>query len=277
MDDGIPPVNEQEYILGTHDEELHRLRFQHQVWVGQAWALFGAAGLRAGDTVLDLGCGPGFTSFELAHVVGPSGRVIARDRSPRFISWLEQQCEALGLEQIEPSLGPVEGLELSPGSLDAAYARWLLCWVSDPAAVLERVADCLRPGGALLVQDYLDWGTLRLLPHQAAFDAAVQGCLRSYRLAGGTIDIAEHLPGLAQRCGLLLERFEPVERIGRAGSLEWRWIQTFFASYLPKVVAAGLLDPADARESLAAFERLSHDPHALCVTPLVADIVLRKP
>ncbi len=151
-----PDAAQCEYILGTDREELERLRFQHQVWVKEAYALWERAGLKAGDAVLDLGCGPGFTSFELAWVVGPKGRVIARDQSRPFLDFLAREREHLGLMQVEPSLGPVEELELPREELDAAYARWLFCWLPDAGAVLERVARALKPRGAVVLQDYLD-------------------------------------------------------------------------------------------------------------------------
>ena len=48
------------YILGTDSDELHRLGIQHQVWASEAQAGWKAAGINRGDTILDLGSGPGF-------------------------------------------------------------------------------------------------------------------------------------------------------------------------------------------------------------------------
>ena len=141
-----------EYILGTDRSELERLGFQHKAWIRQAYRLWEIAGIGTGQSVLDLGSGPGFTSFELAHVVGPKGRVIARDMSAQFIEYLGNEARRLGHAQVEPSLGAVEDLELEAASIDAAYARWLFCWLPDPAAAIGRVAACLKPGGSLVIQ-----------------------------------------------------------------------------------------------------------------------------
>src|SRR5688572_17876789 len=141
---GLPAAETDEYILGTDVEELERLRFQHQVWVKEQYELLERAGVRAGMSVLDLGCGPGLTTLELAHVVGESGRVIACDQSERFLATLRRECAHLGFTHVEPRLGSVEELVLPEASLDAAYARWLFCWLSDPLAVLRRVARALR-------------------------------------------------------------------------------------------------------------------------------------
>jgi len=266
-----------EYILGTDTEELQRLRFQHKAWVEQAYALFERGGLRAGDAVLDLGCGPGYTSFELADVVGPTGRVIASDISERFLAFLDGECARRGLDQVETRLGSVEELDLPEGGLDAAYARWLFCWLPDPGAVLADVARALRPGGVILLQEYLDWGALKLVPRSEVVDDVVLACMRSWELGEGSINIADDLPVLARAAGLVVEHMSPVARLGRAGSLEWRWIGGFFASYLPRLVERGLIDATQLQAWREEWKRRSEDECTSCYTPVMADVVLRKP
>jgi SAM-dependent methyltransferase len=266
-----------EYILGTDAEELERLGFQHKAWVKEAYELFERAGLGAGDVVLDLGCGPGFTTLELAHVVGPGGRVIGRDVSARFLETLRRECARFGFAHVEPSLGPVEELALADGSLDAAYARWLFCWLADPMPALARVARALRPGGRLLLQEYVDWGAMRLLPHAPAFARAVEGALASWKAGGVTIDFAARAPELAPRCGLELEHFHPRARLGRAGSLEWCWIEKFFRSYLPRVVERGLLTERELEAWRREWDERAAAGASWVMTPTMADVILRKP
>jgi SAM-dependent methyltransferase len=269
-------TDESEYILGTDAEELERLRFQHVVWVKEAHELFERAGLGAGAVVLDLGSGPGLTTFELAQVVGPGGRVIARDVSARFLATLERERARLGHAHVETSLGPVEELVLPEGRLDAAYARWLFCWLADPVPALERVRRALRPGGALLLQEYLDWGAMNLLPHGPAFARAREACLASWRVGGATIDFAARAPELAPRAGFELESFRPRARLGRAGSLEWRWIEKFFRSYLPRVAERGLLAPHELDAWTREWEERAALGASYVLTPTMADVILRK-
>ena len=66
---------ENAYILGTDTEELHRLGIQHQIWSSEAQMAWKSAGFTAGQTLLDLGCGPGFCTRELAYITGTSGKV----------------------------------------------------------------------------------------------------------------------------------------------------------------------------------------------------------
>ena len=132
---------EQEYVLGTDDDELMRLGFQHQLWLAEAVRGWERAGFGPGDQLLDVGCGPGYVSFELARLVGSSGHVIAVDMSQRFIAYLREQISVRGTENIKTMIGDVGQLELAEQSVDGAYARWVLCFVENPAAVVEAGED----------------------------------------------------------------------------------------------------------------------------------------
>ena len=270
-------MSSSEYVLGTQADEVARLEFQHKVWTAQAFALWQRAGLRDSQIVLDLGCGPGFTSLDLAHIVGPNGRVIARDQSGAFLQFLAAEKTRRGLCQIEPSEGTAEELVLAPSSLDAVYSRWLFCWLKDPGAVLERIVEFVRPGGVIVLQEYLDWAAMKHVPRDTKFDFLVAACMRSWLVAKARIDIAEELPELAARCGLEVVHFQPIARAGRPGSLEWQWIASFFETYLPKLVERGLLSEADLREGLPSVRSRGKHDARLCITPMMADIVLRKP
>ncbi|MFT5049644.1 MAG: SAM-dependent methyltransferase [Chlamydiales bacterium] len=266
----------QNYILGTDAAEIERLRFQHDVWIAASMAIWQRSGFGAGDRVLDLGCGPGFTSLALASMVGPGGHVLARDQSEGFLAFLDAECARRGIANVQASLGPVEELDLPAGELDGVYSRWLFCWLPDPEAVLGCVARGVRSGGTIALQEYVDWGAMAMLPPSDTFDGAVAACMDSWHGGAGTIDVGAHLPSMAEACGLRVESVRPVSRIGAVGSLEWRWLEQFLWSYLPKLVDSGSYPEAEwaafrdewlARASSAA----SH-----VKTPTMADIVLRK-
>jgi ubiquinone/menaquinone biosynthesis C-methylase UbiE len=269
-------VEENEYILGTHRAEIERLRVQHTTWVEQSYRLFRRARLGAGQTVADLGCGPGFTTLELTRCVGPEGRVIAVDRSQRFLDYLDDLCAREGIRNVEPILADVEQIDLPPATLDAAYARWLLCWVPDAGVVIERAARMVKPGGAFVLQEYLDWDVMKLIPLSAPFRAAVEACMQSWVVGNATINIAEQIPSLARQHGFAVEYFEPISRIGKVGSLEWRWVMGFLRSYLPGLIGQGLF----TNEALAAFEAdyqaRNLDGSTFVYTPTMTNIILRR-
>jgi SAM-dependent methyltransferase len=114
-----------EYALGANAAEIVRLGVQHRLWSAAAFALWERAGLRAGHTVLDIGCGPGYTSFDLAGVVTASGRVVAVDQSELFIEHLKQRRQLSGDTTIDARVGRSESR--FDKETRRAYQRWVLC------------------------------------------------------------------------------------------------------------------------------------------------------
>ena len=88
---------ENAYILGTDQEELHRLGVQHQVWASEAQQGWINAGFTRGHHLLDLGSGPGFCTKELAFICGKEGSVTAIDRSAHFTEFLKKIKDQYGL------------------------------------------------------------------------------------------------------------------------------------------------------------------------------------
>lgn len=264
------------YILGTDREELERLRFQHEVWVAAQHELMEVGGVRAGQRVLDLGSGPGFTSLELAQRVGPTGKVLASDMSANFLAFLAHEAERARIGWIETLHGPVEELALAPESLDVVYGRWILCWLADPLAVLVKLRTALRPGGRILLQEYLNWSTMRAYPTSPACLRMVEAGLENWRTAGIAIDLAARLPELAPRAGLVLESLRPRARLGRVGSPEWRWIGEFYRVYYPKLVERGLLTAAEHAAWREDWARREREDASWLATPTMADAVLRR-
>jgi len=273
----VSATEERSYVLGTEDAELVRLGNQHQTWVQACYDLFARAGLRTGDRVLDLGCGPGFTTMELARLVGPTGSVVAIDQSQRFLDHLAAVARHAGTTWARPLAAQLEHVDLPPASFDAAYSRWLFCWLTDAEPALANTVRALRPGGALLLHEYLHWGSMRLVPECPAFARAVQGCMASWPASGATIDFAMQVPSIAERHGLRIEHFAPIARLGAVGSLEWRWLTEFFANYLPKLVDRGLLTGPEVDAALTSLRERTTRGLGYCYTPTVAAVVLRKP
>jgi SAM-dependent methyltransferase len=268
---------EEEYLLGTHTEEYERLGFQHRVWAAETYELWEQAGFAPGARILDLGCGPGFASLDLAYWVGRAGRVIAVDASARFLGHLARAQAALDLPQIERRQGDVAELELADGVLDGAFARWVLCFVPRPERVIARVARALRPGGTFAVLDYFRYSALSLAPPSAALERVARAVEESWRRAGGDLDIGGHLPRLFAEAGLEVRQVKPIVRVARPGSALWRWPDLFFRGYVPRLVEMGLLSRADAQAFESDWSARARDPQAFFTTPPIYAVIGVKP
>lgn len=269
-------MSEKEYALGTGDAELVRLGLQHRMWAGSAFALWERAGIRAGHTVLDIGSGPGYTSFDLAGVVTPRGKVIAIDESARFIEHLRERQRTLADATIDARVGDVQHLDLDEATLDAAYQRWVLCFVKDPEAVVRGVARALKPGGVFAIQDYLHYEGILLAPPSKAFERFIRVVAEAWRDHGGDTDIGLRLPTLLARHGLRTVEISPLHRVARPGSQLWTWPTIFIATYAPRLVEEGRLTEAEHEALVADWQAYGRDPNAYFVSPPMVDIIAVK-
>jgi len=268
---------EHDYLLGTHDAELVRLGFQHRVWAGPTADAWERGGFRPGATILDVGCGPGYATLDLAQLVGRSGRVIAVDRSERFIGHLEAERRHLGLTQIETRLEDLESLSQAEASVDYAFARWVLCFVPRPDELVARVARSLRPGGTFVVMDYCNYEGFCVAPRSEVIERGIAAVAESFRRAGGNADVGRDLPEYMLRAGLEVQSIRPVVRLARPRSLVWEWPWVFFVNFLPTLVEAGLMTENDRLEFNRDWEARSRDPGAYLLTPPMVEIVGVKP
>ena len=105
-------------------------------------------------TVADVGAGTGLFMSELAHGVGPEGRVYAVDIAPAFVEHLRERAQAEGLSQVEVVRCTERSVELPAGSVDVALVCDTYHHFEYPHATLESLRAALKPGGVLAVVDF---------------------------------------------------------------------------------------------------------------------------
>jgi SAM-dependent methyltransferase len=264
---------EKSYVIGTHEAEIERLGLQHRVWRPSVLKFWQLGGVTAGQTVLDAGAGPGYGAADLAEIVGPSGRVVAVERSRRFIEAVT--ARALGnVEAVEADLLDYDWPE---AVADRIWCRWVLAFVNDPAKVVRGMAKTLKPGGAVLIQEYWDYASWRLAPPSPAFEAYVAKVIASWRASGGEPDIGLALPKLFADAGLHIELVRPVVFTPHARDYAWHWPAAFARDFAQVMAAQGTLAPDEATEIGAILSRYETDPDAFMVTPGVLQVIARKP
>lgn len=280
-----------EYVLGTGQDETARLGLQHRLWSWAAHRLWERAGIRPGLHVLDAGCGPGHAAMDMAQIVGHTGRVVGLDESAGFLKELGDEAKARKLTNVERVLGDVQDMSAAlPGrqaTFDLAYLRWVLCFVSRPEEVIRGLANLVKPGGRVAIQDYFNYEfSIKVAPRIPAFERVVEAIGRSWRARGGNPDIMADIPGLLLKHGFAIRSLDVVQRVARApaafpqpfggGDSMWHWPDTFFRTFTPKLVPTGFLTQAEADAGLAAWDHACQDPAAFCLMPSVFEIVAVK-
>jgi len=272
-------MTQQPYVLGTGGDELERLSLQHSLWADTAHAAWRRAGIAIGQRVLDVGCGPGYAAFDLAQLVQRSGRVVAVDESEPFLKHVEQQAASRQLPHLSAHRGDAEALPAlvgGEGPFDLAYARWVLCFVSDPERAVEGVAQLLKPGGRFVVHDYFNYASMTLAPRSPHHDRAVAATKLAWHERGGDPDVVERLPGMIDRAGLEVVHLACHQRTARAGESMFAWVDTWWHSFAPKLVDMGLLAATDCEALLAELASMRNDPQRFIHCPPVYEIIATK-
>lgn len=126
-------------------------RFQHLLIEGlgqHGSKLFERFPPQPGWRVLDIGCGFGDTTVQLAQLTGPTGEAIGVDCAPRFVAAGEERAASLEVPNAKFLCGDVQFDDLG-GPYQAAYSRFGTMFFDSPVAALRNVRRSLEPGGAL--------------------------------------------------------------------------------------------------------------------------------
>lgn len=254
---------------------MERLALQHRVWRSRALEAWQRAGFTTGQSLLDVGAGPGYATLDLADIVGSRGQVCAVERSARFVEALRERARRCGYANIAAHCRDVtiDGLPVGDGTMDGAWCRWIFAFLRQPAVLLDALAAALRPGGALVIHEYLDYRTWRLAPRSLLLERFVAEVLGSWRDAGGEPDIALDLPGWLAEAGFEIRELRPLVDVIAPSSFVWQWPASFIDVNLRRLVELGRIAPALADEISAEFQDRSLEPSSLMITPTVLEIV----
>jgi SAM-dependent methyltransferase len=268
---------ERDYVLGTHEAELERLGLQHRLWRSRVLDAWRRARLGPGQTVLDVGAGPGYAAIDLAEIVGRRGRVIALERSRRFLDALVTRAAARGLAQLEAvELDVVTG-DFGALAADAAWCRWVLCFVSEPRTVVRRIRAALKPGGVAVFHEYLDYRAWALSPPCAPHARFVEQVIASWRAEGGEPDVGRFLAGYLVEAGFRIESARVHTEFVEPADPFWGWPIAYVEVGSARFVELGLMTAAEARELVAAIRAAEARPETRMLTPPVLEMIARVP
>lgn len=194
------------YVHGTHPEEQQRLVDLNGL-VNRA--SLAALAPRAGETVLDAGCGLGHFARDVARTT--RARVLGIERSPEQLARAVALAREAGEESlVEFRAGDALALPLAEnerGTFDCAHARFLLEHLRDPQAAVDQLAAAVRPGGRVVLEDD-DHEQLRLWPEPPHVMTVWRAYARTYDRLGNDPIVGRRLVQLLAGAGLRPRRIE---------------------------------------------------------------------
>jgi ubiquinone/menaquinone biosynthesis C-methylase UbiE len=137
------------------------------------------AGVRPGETVLDLGSGAGFDALLAAQSVGPTGQVIGVDMTGDMIARAEENTQRMGVQNVEFRLGYIEALPVEDASVDVVISNCVINLSPQKAKVFQEAFRVLRPKGRLAISDLVLKAPLppKLLRSTEAYVGCVAGAM----------------------------------------------------------------------------------------------------
>jgi SAM-dependent methyltransferase len=154
------------YTHGHHESVLR----SHTWRTAENSAAFLLPSLRAGQSLLDIGCGPGTITLDLARLVAP-GPVVGLDASEDVVEQARTHAAEAGadVDNLRFEVGDLYGLRYDDASFDVIHAHQVLQHLTDPVAALVELRRVLRPGGVTAVREG-DFGSFAWAPADAVLD-----------------------------------------------------------------------------------------------------------
>ena len=261
------------YIIRGGVEGKKRLEVLARVMWPTTSRLLAEAGLTPGMTCLDLGCGGGDVTLQLATLVGPQGHVLGVDMDETKLDLARQTATRLGLVNVQFRKLIVEDW-VEESQYDCIYARFLLTHLVDPLRTLRQMLQAVRPGGMTVVED-IDFGGYFCHPQCAGFDAYV----RLYRAAaarqGADADIGPKLYGMLLDAGWQNVKVNLVQPTFASGEGKQTAVLTL-VNIADSILAGKLATEAELQSAIDDLTRFTDDPRTLISLPRVFQVWGRR-
>lgn len=198
--------------IGYSDEELNSVPDSANMGLGCGNPV-AIAFLREGETVLDLGSGPGLDCFLAAEKVGKNGKVIGVDMTQEMLEKARDNAAKGNYSNVEFRLGEIEHLPVADNSVDVVISNCVINLSPDKESVFRETFRVLKPGGRIMVSDVVL--SKELPDFIKKSDEAYVGCISGAPLKDEYIQTIENAG------------FKEVEIVNETGIPVDEWISSF--------------------------------------------------
>jgi len=178
------------------DDFIKKLELQAIETAEERIPLYLEIGIKDAKLVLDVGCGSGVVTRDVAHLT--KGKVIAIDGSEEMIIVAKNVLKMY--DNVELRVGNASNLSFKDNMFDVVICNLLLMWAKDPQKVVNEMARVTKPGGTVLATLEPDYGGKLHWPENQKVDPIFSG--KAIRAKGGDPHIGRKLRALFVRAGL---------------------------------------------------------------------------
>lgn len=247
------------YMIAGGQEGKDRLDVQSAAYRPSTLALLQRADLETGWRCLDVGCGGGHVTIDLARLVGPTGWTVGIDSDEVIIDLARADADRQGVENAEFRVGRAEDLDETGFQL--AYTRLMLDVVTDPRAVLSSMVGAVVRGGVVVAEEP-EVGSCFCYPPNVAFHRWIGWFAETMRRRGGDPDIGPRLPELFRSVGLEDIGLDIVHLAWMGGPHKWLHWMTMDA-VRDAVLAEGVATASQFDDVRHEIRALTEDPYTI--------------
>jgi SAM-dependent methyltransferase len=189
------PRTEETYLHGHHDSVLRSHRWR----TAENSAGYLLPRLQPADRVLDVGCGPGTITVDLAARV-PQGEVAGIDAAGDVLEAARQEASRQGRSNVRFEAGDVYHLAFGDATFDVVHAHQVLQHLGDPVAALAEMRRVCRPGGLVAARDS-DYGGMLWFPDDPELSEWRALYQKVARAVGGEPDAGRRMLSWARAAG----------------------------------------------------------------------------
>jgi SAM-dependent methyltransferase len=262
------------YVIRGGIEGRERLRILARVLHPTTTALLDRFDLKDGMACLDVGCGGGDVTLELARRIAPSGRVVGVDIDGAKMDLAREEARQHGFINVEFRLSDVRE---TPGAaeFDLVYARFLLTHLSDPASAVRTFCQHVRPAGFVVVED-IDFAGCFTHPESKAHSRFQELYCAAVRRRGGDPNIGPRLPFLLRDGGFEKIGVSAVQPLGLRGEVKLIAPLTM-ENIADAVLQTGLTTREEIDDIVRELYALAEDENTLVALPRIVQAWGRRP
>jgi ubiquinone/menaquinone biosynthesis C-methylase UbiE len=261
------------YVIRGGQQGYERLQLLARERWPDTSALFGRAGVGPGARCIDLGCGGGEVTFEIARLVGPDGRVTGVDMDEIKISLARQAAVERGVTNAELRVLNVNDWH-EASAYDVVYCRTLLHHLSRPVELLRRMWAAVRPGGAILVED-ADFDGWFCHPPNEGFDFFVRAYSQVIARCGGDHATGRKLHAYFAEAGIPDPEVTLVQRLHLTDGGKMLALSTLDAT-ADAILAEGVATEDEVTAAMASLAQFTGDAGTLIGGPRIFQLWSRR-
>jgi SAM-dependent methyltransferase len=265
-----------QYFLGYRMAEQERLRQQALELAPESQWLFDQIGIRHGERVVEVGCGPQGCLDLLSERVGATGSVVGVERSEDAVKLAREFVTARKLTNVEVLNRDARATGLPRGAFDLATARLVLANIPRPEEVVAEMVALVRPRGVIAFHE-VHWTAQPYDPPLPAWDRLSEALFDYAAKNGIDLAVGKRVPRMLREAGLLGIQVRPLISVFPPGHSQRGLFPFFVGNLRDRLIEQHLIDKDELDARLRELWQHVDDPNTLILSNMFFQVWGRKP